>query len=274
MHVPKSGGTSFREGLKAALQPQRHVAFFDGAMSGAPPLSTPPTKEGVCHELAKMPEGDLITGHISLDTVRRRYPKARRFTLLRVPELRVLSHYLFWRSWPTTGLTYADDKQTIPLAQQPLETFLQEERLAFQLDNLAARMLLWPDPRIAQDRWIAPSDVPSLTKLALSRLAIFDHVDFLENPDLESDFTRWLGRKFTLPGMNETGALPEPLKSSLAHELTPTASARLLQLTAIDRVLWDAIARERVGGDRADALRTMTLMRGIARYSLLMGRTA
>lgn len=270
MHIPKCGGTAFRVALKNAIKPQHHIEFFDSCMSGSGELSTPASKQGVFKSVAEMPHGDLITAHISLETARLRYKTAQKFTLLRVPELRILSHWLFWRSWTDENLFFDDDKAVIPLARQSLEDFLSDERLAFQLDNIAARMLVWPHSHISQDRFIDQDDTNRIFKSALQGLASFDYVDILENPNVAQNLSAWLGKELEIHKINQTAAPPEDLRTPLLDQLTPKAMELIAKLTRIDRMLWNAVVEEKMGSNNIQPIRFAAISQGIANFSRLM----
>lgn len=269
MHVPKAAGTSLRRALKDTLQPDVVVNTFDGCLSGAGELALTPTKPDVALDQADMPDAGLIAAHMGVGTAVSRYPDAQRFTALRVPEVRLVSHWLYWRTIGDKDLIFPEDQVKIPLARGTLEAFVMDERLAFELDNVAVRMLLWPDPRIAPDRWIG-AEGEQLLDTALDHLSEFDHIDVVENGRFVENLSEWLNLPIALNHLNETPYLPDNLCGVLADELTPATLHQISRLTRLDRKLWDYTARSKMSLEAAEALRSATMMVGTLRHQALL----
>ena len=81
MHIPKAGGTTVREQLRAWLPAARHVQF---------------TSAHACDEISdeELARTDVLTGHIGFRFLRR-VPDARIVTFLRDPFERVRSQYYY-----------------------------------------------------------------------------------------------------------------------------------------------------------------------------------
>lgn len=265
MHVPKAAGTSLRNALKSALEPKAFVDSFDGCLSGAGPLTVTATKPDVILNEADMPDADLIAAHMGAGTAISRYPDAQRMTFFRIPEIRLISHWLYWRTIGDEHLAYPEDRIKIPAARGTLDSFLHDERLAFELDNVAVRMLLWPDNRIAPDRWIA-AEGDDLLDAAMTRLSAFDYVDIVENPNFVDDLSRWLNVPFQLNRHNATAPTPKHLQGLLRKELSPTTMEKISELTRLDRKLWNYVAGLKMRPEEAEGLRSSVLMAATLRY--------
>jgi len=174
----------------------------------------------------------------------------------------------------STGVvrTWGEWRDAICQARAPLGTFLSIGTIACAIDNVAVRMLLWPDPRIPVDAFINPRHDAPLIEAALERLNQFAFVDVVENPSLRTNLQNWLGRRVTYPRLNETSFMPESLRSPLSHELTPEATHLLEQRSRLDRVLWTSFAERLIGPTLAQALCERSFGENSTRYAGLMAR--
>lgn len=268
MHIPKAAGTALRGALRSALNPRVFVDAFDGCLSGTGSLATTATKPDVILNATDLPAADLVAAHMGAGTAIAHYPDAQRITFLRVPEVRILSHWLYWRAIGDEHLIYPEDKIKIPLARKSLEAFLNDERLAFELDNVATRMLLWPDDRIAPDRWISIGD-DALLRAAMTRLSDFAYADVIENRDFKDNLSRWLNVTVQLDRQNETTFTPEHLSGMLKDELTSSVFEKLSNLTRLDRKIWSHVAQLRMSAEESEDLRSSTLMLATLRHHSL-----
>jgi len=253
LHVPKSAGTAFSQSLGAALGAKTIVGGFDGCLfdgfAGIDKFS--PEIRNSVHLTSPMPPGDLVCGHFALSTLRREYPDANHCTILREPFSRLLSHWLYWRQHRDDELAgWSDWAERVRRARRPLAAFLADSVLAPHIDNLAVRMLLWPDPRLPADCFIKPEYDKSLARDALARLQALDFVDYLENPALVENVGDWLGVPFALQRVNETRRAPEAFSVDLLSELTPECHGLLRARSRIDLVLWTEVVKGRGRGQR------------------------
>ncbi|WP_267389705.1 hypothetical protein [Sphingomonas sp. GC_Shp_3] len=255
--------------MEKVLQPDVVVNMFDGCLSGAGELALTPSKPDVVLDHADLPDAGLIAAHMGAGTAFSRYPDAQRLTVLRVPEARLVSHWLYWRAIGDEYLVFPEDRIKLPIARGTLEAFVMDERLAFELDNVAVRMLLWPDPRIAPDRWI-DAEGEQLLDAALERLSGFDHVDVIENDRFVENLSAWLKLPIVVERLNETPDLPEDLSGILADELTPGTLRQITRLTRLDRQLWNYVARSKMSLEAVEALRSATLMTTTLRHQALL----
>lgn len=249
MHVPKCAGAAFVKSLIEAVNAK--AAMFD---------KMDRTLFGTFDEFDGLPENlrvricvdgltpgahDFVSGHLAFTSLRNAYPSAPLVTLLREPRIRLVSHYLYCRSLSDSILaTWGRWADWIRPAQGCLSEFAGNPGLVSQIDNVFARFLLHPHPLIPAGDYIPEERQDRLYREAADRLEEFDFADLLENPALEGNVERWLGRSFrmihehaTVPGAND------PLV--LADDIDPPVLRRIARLTAIDQRLWMHVARQR-----------------------------
>lgn len=119
MHVPKAAGTS-RKALEKTFQPDVVGNTFDGSLSGARALAMTPTKPDVALNPADLPDAGLIAVHMGAGTALSRYPDAQLLTVLHVPEARLVSHWLYWRTISDELLVFPEDRIKLPIARGTL----------------------------------------------------------------------------------------------------------------------------------------------------------
>jgi hypothetical protein len=281
MHIPRTSGLALSRGLEVALRPTRVVqAILDRVLFGKfQAFETMPEHQRnlIFLPAADLPESaDYITGHVSFSSFRQRYPTAQYVTFFREPITRIVSFWLFWRSWTDEQLrNWGEFGKLVALARNPLEHFLAQKQLGVQFDNLYVRMLLWPHPLLPEDDLIDPRHDGELLRDATKRLSRFSYTDVVENPELARNLATWLGRPFEYARVNETLPLGEKVATASHRELTPTTIVALENCTRLDRHLWESVARERTGAQQGTVWRRQILLRNIARYALLAaGRAA
>jgi hypothetical protein len=274
MHIPKTSGTSLNVALRKAIRPRKAVTGIDSSAFGAFTAfdTFDPHRQCIVHRDA-LPPGDFVAGHFCFATLTAHAADAQLVTVLREPRSRLVSNWLFWRSRPESDLrTWGAWRDAICQAREPLGTFLSIRTIACAIDNVAVRMLLWPDARIPADGFIHPRHDASLIEAALERLNQFAFVDVVENPSLRTNLQKWLGRKVTYPRLNETNSIPASLRSPLCDELTPETTHLLEQRSRLDRVLWTSLAERLIGPRLAQALCERSFGENNARYAGLMTR--
>ncbi len=249
MHIPKTAGIAVADALVQAADPPRCLFGFDLAFFGSfTDFDTVGSENrGFIHfGPATIPLGErLVRAHMSASTLRAAYGGGQFVTVLREPVCRLLSHFVFWRSFPPAALAdWGGWAGRMALARGPLAAFLESPEIACQIDNVALRLLLWPHERIPDGGFIPPEEDAGLLDAARASLARFDHVGIAEAPDFWARLAAWLGRDFTPQRVNETPNLPPDARLDLAAELTSEAWARLEARTRLDRVLWtETLAR-------------------------------
>ena len=276
MHIPKSAGTAVACELKRMFLPEEIIGnCFDRSMFGA--FDNYVSMERTLRTCIfdgpdRLPPGcSLVAGHLSYATLAAAYPEAELFTLLREPTARLLSLWLFWRQHTDADLapwgTWAD---CVRLSRKSLETFAADPMVACQTDNVAVRMLLWPHGLIPDSGFIDPVNDRTLLRAATRRLATFNFVEIVENPNLHSKLQNWLGRPVNLKLKNETRRSPTQSPAPLHSELTPVAHNLLRKRTRLDARLWAAVGLKALSRPYLSDLRDETVLGCIARYAALM----
>ena len=276
MHVPKTAGIALIGGLAGALQPRRVVSGFDrslfGAFDGFDTID-PELRRHIYQSPAEVPRGgDFIAGHMARSTLAASYPDAQIVTYLREPRARLLSHWVYWRAQPADHVSAWGSWARISLAgRDHLADFLGRRDIAFQTDNLALRLLLWPNKLLPPDDFIAEHDDDALLEAALMRLRGFAYADVVENPRLVANASAWCGTPVTVPVANATPAVPAEFRVSLRGELTALAYDRLCARSRLDLWLWTAVAERRAQGVDVARLCEYAMAQAVARCSELLG---
>lgn len=101
MHIPKTSGISFVQGLREALAPAVTVGGFDHSLfSVGQDLDAVDSsvRRDIYPSSSSMPRrADLVARHFAISTLIDAYPNGQYVTILREPMSRVLSHWLYWR---------------------------------------------------------------------------------------------------------------------------------------------------------------------------------
>jgi Sulfotransferase family len=274
MHIPKTAGTSLIGALVNAVQPRSLVAGFDKVLFGDfddfASLDCD-IQRNIYTSPQDLPDGDVICGHMSLHTIRQRYPTAQVFSLLREPFSRLLSHWLYWRGRPDEEIErWRGWGDRVKQSHLPLTAFLKSRAVACPTDNIVVRMLLWPHPLIPDDDFISPCHDKILLADARAQLSRFSLLDVIENPDLEVRLREWLGIPLLLERSNVTGQVPRLLRRPLAEELTPEAFHLMEARSRLDLRLWHDVARKSVQPRYLDNLRDRARLHSVARHAQLM----
>ncbi|WP_155638940.1 hypothetical protein [Burkholderia multivorans] len=275
MHIPKTAGTSVVTGISQSLKVSEEVRGIDGLLLGTFDRFSEFDDEvsrTIYLDLSKMPDAKLIMGHFSRNTLAARYPDAQLLTFLREPLSRLLSHWVYWRCMSDEYLArWGAWQDCIKLSRGTLREFLTDPRIACQTDNLATRMLLWPDKRIGNDSFIDPEQDSSLLRDALNRLNAFAYSDVIENPHFHANLSKWLNIELPVMHLNPTDRVPENLRIRLDKELDQETLWLLDHRCRLDAKLWACLARRRLpkGGEIPSLQRQITL-KAIARYGALL----
>jgi hypothetical protein len=273
MHIGKTSGTALTAGLRAVLPFTPCITGFDhwafGAFRSFESIS--PEARLTIYETLPPADGiDFVMGHMAYSTLKQGRPAARFMTVLREPRSRILSQWMFGRSISDETLRpWGAWGRVARLARQPLAAYLRHPEVAYQTDNIAVRMLLWPHPLIPDDGFIDSASDERLQSEAVTRLKAFDFVDVIENPRLEDNVRAFLVRPFVYRRLNETLVPPER-QVRLEQELTSEALLRVEHLSRLDVALWRAVAAERIRGSDPRALSDDTFRRTITRHGTLM----
>ena len=290
VHMPKAAGTSLTRAVEAWLRPRRFVGGMDGSQIGAPgdPASLSADLRARYHlPPTRLPAGaDLIAGHFALSTLLAHDPAIRLFTMLRAPGARSLSHWFYLRAYDDASLArFGEWGAFLALARRPLGEFLALPALACQTDNVMARLLLWPDPRIPAGDFIAEADIPALTAAALQRLSRFDCAGVIEDREAEPRLFAWLAATVGRSPWSRLAALRAAPERAARNQAAPPAggvarpmaeemadaAALLPARNRIDRVLWREVAQRSMPGADLDRIEAESLARSAARYDRLLG---
>jgi hypothetical protein len=275
LHIPKSAGSSLTGALIAALTPRTSFASggIDRCMFGTLAFDRlqETARRLIVFDASAIPDVEFLTGHLSLSVMSQASPQAQFITVLREPTSRLISLWLFLRSFPSSfHEAWGPWSEVIRLCYLPLRDFLLAPQFACQTDNQTLRMLLWPHPLIPDGGFIDERHDRTLLDDALSRLERFSFVDVVENPALSRNLSAWLGRPLVVGRNNETGAIPEPLKIPLAEDLDLGTSDRIASSSRLDAVLWSTVVRQQLRGVEWQTLRAQTLARNLSNYSRLV----
>jgi hypothetical protein len=275
LHIPKTAGIAVSYALIVAERPPRVLFGFDRAFFG--PFSdfdsVPAENRAFIHlSPDSIPRDEkLVRAHMALSTLRAAYQGARFMTVLREPVCRLLSHYVFWRGFTAEqDAAWGGWAAYSGLARGPLEDFLADGNIACQIDNVATRLLLWPNVLIPEAAMIDPRHDEALIEQARVRLCGLDFVDAVENPYFDANLATWLGAPPARTRMNETLPMPLALRTRLDQELTPRAQSLLAARSRLDLALWNWVLQNRAPDVDAVALRVNVVQRGTARAAALL----
>ncbi len=275
MHIPKTAGSSLIRALARSVPDSNPVTGLDRSLYGLfDDFGTlgPAQSAAICHSTDSFPrDARLIMGHFAYSTLRGAYPDAQIITVLRDPTSRLLSHWLFWRQH-TDDMLEADGgwADFVRYSREPLADFLNQPRIAPQIDNAALRMILWQHPLIGPDRFIDPAHDELLLREAAARLETFAFIDVIENKSFIPNLQGWLDRPLPYEHVNETSYVPPEYRVPLHRELTDTAYDLISARSRLDLQLWRTIAEQRMKGRDAAALQQRIVLTNIARYGALM----
>lgn len=244
-HLPKTAGTSLREGLVAALRPEAVFTGVDRSTFGsftdfASMRAVDPAQ--VVHEPTDIPaDVAFVSGHIAPSTTRARFPGADHLTVLRAARTRLLSTWLFSRAHTDLMLrrwgSYAD---WIRAARGSLSSYVDNPLIAPHTDNAMTRQLLWPHPALPDQGFIDPADDDALVEQALSVLDGFAHVGVVEDPAMLARIGGWLGVEVPRMRLNEARSLPAAARADV-HAEADAAAELMWQRSRIDHRVWSAV---------------------------------
>lgn len=278
-HIPKTAGTSLRVALEEALQPSVFVQGVDTALlAGYDDLDAISPAERAVLYLSpdELPaDATLVAGHIGPATTMARYPGADHITILRAPQVRILSQWMHGRALTEFNLRHwGPNAEAFRIAWRPLGDYLGHAMLAPNIDNTITRFLAWPHPALARTEFIAESDDNGLLTAALERLDTFGYVNLVENPAFQEELGAWLGRELPATRANERTAVPKRKRPDMSVELDAPTRELLAYRTRIDTRLWTAIAtRVLPDADPAQVL-DAALDKTVDRYQAMLAQPA
>ena len=255
----------------------RHVVGFDRSLFGDFRQfdSIPKMMRSVIYlDPADMPQdAATVMGHFSHSTLRHRYPDADLAIFLREPTVRVLSHWIYWRSLTWFSLRHwgGEWSERLKMARLPLRGFLSRPEIACQTDNIIIRMLVWPHKLLHDDQFIDPANDEALLALALENLENCDFAGITERGSaVYREFSAWLGSKLDLPTLNPAQKMRRAARTKLNNELTPETLDLLQARVRLDNRLWKRLATRNMSPSEADRLQHNAILQAIARFSALL----
>ncbi len=172
---------------------------------------------------------DFLNAHMAYSTIIQGRPAARLMTVLREPRLLRIPLWMFWRSYSDETLAAAGVWGRITrMGRGSLIECLNHPEAAYQTDNIAVRMLLWPHPLIPNDGFIDGASDQRLVSEALARLKTFDFVDVIENPRFVENLRVFFGPPLRVPARErnpQSGRRASGSHGGRAHQRT-TACGR------------------------------------------------
>jgi hypothetical protein len=274
-HIPKTAGTSLRTALREDLQPTVYVDGVDASLFGGYDDYDdirPAMRANVFRSPEELPaDATLVAAHISPGTTMARYPGADHITILRTPQVRLVSQFLHCR-----GLTDFDLRHWGSVGDAfragwgPLRDFLGNPMVAPNADNTITRFLTWPHPLLGQTSYIDETDDDVLFAAAVDRLDSFGHVNVVENPAFLSELGAWLGRPLPERRLNERMSVPPRMRPDLHAELDAGTRELLDHRCRIDVRVWaHALGRVLPGAD-PDEVREASMQKAVERYSTML----
>jgi hypothetical protein len=250
LHIPKSGGTSIHVALEAALTPdllsprRMDTSAFCGFSEFD--LLQPTTRQLIAtddREIVMMGKHRFVSGHFALPGLLKIAPAKAIGTIMREPRTRLLSLYLYWRTPHIFDnlLPYNLERYAL----MPLDHFLAEPRLAPASDNQICRLLLYGDPRIPSNDFIAQSDIAAIASDATQQLATLGFVGVLElRETVWQGLERHLGVSLEPRRANIAGELGNPAPASPGEAIISTDAFDLLaRRNAADSIIYDYALR-------------------------------
>ena len=182
--------------------------------------------------------------------------------------MRILSHYIYARTFDLGGIPNSFDRVFVEGAHLPLEAFLNHEPIAMQTDNLQTRFLVWPDG-VEQERFIDPSEDAKLIHRAICAIDSIAFVGLYEDPRMWSRLKRRLRTQTEPRRSNETARLPAAMRFRLEESLTPPTFELLQRRTRLDDVVWQHVANRFFGGGKIERLHTYAMMTTFSRFGAI-----
>ena len=274
-HIPKTAGTALLQSLIEVLKPAKFVTGLDLALVGGYD-DIESVRDSARTPFFFTPEdlpadATMVSGHISPGTTMPRYPDAPHITVLRSPQVRILSQWLHARSLTEFDLRHwGPSAEAFRVGWLPLREYLRHDNIAPNIDNPMTRFLVYPHPALERTGYIPESLDEELFASALARLDSFSHVDLTENPALISRLGAWLGTELPQSRANERTSVPPRRRPDLAAELDRPTRDLLDHRTRIDARLWKHVAASVLPDGDADELLGETFRKAVDRYTAIM----
>jgi len=277
-HIPKTAGTSLGAALNGLLQPDVSVlgGIDTSLWGGYDDVSAldPVLRPGIYLTPEELPaDASLVAAHLAPATTMERYPRAEHLTVLRSPQVRVLSQWMHSRSLSDFTLRrWGPSANAFRAGRRPLREYLDEPMIAPSVDNTITRFLAWPHPALQRTGFIAEKDDDALVDAALTRLDRFAHVNLVENPKFMADIAEWLGGPLDSPQLNERTSVLPAYRTDLATELDADTRGHLDHRCRLDLRVWRHVAARVLPDADHDSVLATALARAVDRYTELMSR--
>ena len=274
-HIPKTAGTSLRGALHEILQPTVSVDGLDSSLFGGYDDYDdirPLMRSKIFLSPDELPaDATLVAAHISPWTTMERYPGADHITILRTPQVRLISQFLHCRSvtdfdlrrWGSVGNAFR-------AGWGPLRDYLQDPMVAPNADNTITRFLTWPHVLVDKTSFIAEAHDEALFAAAIDRLESFGHVNVVENPGFMSELGAWLGQQLPENRLNERMWVPRRMRPDLAAELDAGTRDLLDFRCRIDLRVWAYALRLVLPDADPDEVRARSMQKAVDRYSTML----
>lgn len=276
-HIPKTAGTSLGMALERVLQPGVVVRGIDTALFGGYDDIdgiSPTFRSGIYFSPDELPDNaGLVTAHVAPATTAAKYPGADHITVLRTPQVRLLSQWLHSRSLSEFTLRHwGPSGDAFRAGRQPLVAYLENPMVAPSVDNTITRFLAWPDAALGRMEFIAESDDDALVAAAIARLDTFAHVNLVENPAFMSDLAVWLGADLPTTQLNERTSVLPKMRPDLDQELDAAARAQLDHRCRLDVRVWTHVAERVLPGADPATVREEAFAGAVVRYAEMLRR--
>jgi hypothetical protein len=273
-HIPKTAGTSLRAALEQSLRPTVFVQGLDTSLFGGYDDIDdirPAMRATVYRSPEELPaDATLVAGHISPWTTMQRYPGADHVTILRAPQVRVLSQWLHSRAVTELQIRHwGSAAEAFRVGWRPLAEYLEHRMIAPNADNTITRFLAWPHPLLSKTEHIDERHDDELFGSALDRLDAMGHVGLVENPRFMADLAAWLGRDLPDTRLNERTSVPPRMRPDLRAELDGVRD-RLDHLVRIDVRVWEHVAGRTLPDADLPSTLEASVQRSVARYGEML----
>jgi hypothetical protein len=276
-HIPKTAGTALQLALMQTLQPAKFVTGIDLALVGGYDdidSVRPTARTAIFVTPDEMPaDATMVSGHIGPGTTMARYPEGEHITLLRSPQVRILSQWLHGRSLSEFDLRHwGPAAEAFRIARLPVRQYLEHRMIAPNVDNTMTRFLVQPHPALRRTDFIDEALDDELFAAAVERLGSFSHVDVTENPAFMTRLGDWLGTELPQSRANERTSVPARRRPDLVVELDPATRELLERRCRIDVRLWRHVAAQVLPDADATQVLDAALQKSIERYTRMLSQ--
>lgn len=276
-HIPKTAGTSLAGALETALAPAVTVRGIDTSLFGGYDdinAVSPVLRPGIFLAPDELPaDAGLVAAHIAPSTTSERYPGADHITVLRTPQIRLLSQWLHCRALTELSLRHwGASADAFRASRRPLGEYLQNDMMAPSVDNTITRFLVWPHPALGRRSFISEADDDALVDAALERLESMAHVNLVENPGFLADVSAWLGVELPDTQLNERTSIPPRWRPDLAAELDDRTRELLDYRCRLDLRVWKHVAAKVLPDTDPDELLQRSFDGAVERYAAMLRR--